>query len=239
MHKDGEARTKGDVESREIKGSTEKAEQTYIYLFIYRTAGLGPRLRTVITHYQQRRRAVITGRRVWCKASRGANEVAQHKTVQTSNGILWRAKVKAVNAPETSAIIRITCLFQVNLKMVMNLKRSACVESLQRNTFGQNVHFVSVKQGHFFCLCLCELLGAPPRRHTSPAWQRFNFTILKTPLFFPWQGFNPDVLPTVFKSQHSHFDVVAQGEICGNILDYQDTSGVPLRPLRSERLMHR
>lgn len=38
MHKDGEARTKGDVESREIKASTEKAEQMekkkYIYLFI-------------------------------------------------------------------------------------------------------------------------------------------------------------------------------------------------------------
>lgn len=124
---------------------------TFIYLFIYRTAGLGLRLRTVITHYQQRRRAVITGRRVWCKASRGADEVAQHKTVQTSNGILWRAKVKAVNAPETSAIIRITCLVQVNLKMMMNLKRSACVESLQRYTLDKM--FISWKCFSPFCFC--------------------------------------------------------------------------------------
>lgn len=91
--------------------------------------------------------------------------------------------------------------------------------------------FVSVKRGHFFL----GLLGAPPRRHVSPAWQCFNFAVVQTPLLLPLQGFNPNVLPTVFESQHSHFDVGAQGEFCDNNMDYSDTFGVLLRPLRSSR----
>lgn len=82
MHKDGEARTKRDVESREIKGSTKKEEQMKKKLFICRTAGLGPGLRTVITHYQQRGRAEITGR--CCDAHPGV-QMKLHKTKQCTS----------------------------------------------------------------------------------------------------------------------------------------------------------
>lgn len=82
MHKDGEARTKRDVESREIKGCTKKEEQMKKKLFIYRTAGLGPGLRTVITHDQQRGRAEITGR--CCDAHPGV-QMKLHKTKQCTS----------------------------------------------------------------------------------------------------------------------------------------------------------
>lgn len=82
MHKDGEARTKRDVESSEIKGCTKTEEQMEKKLFIYRTAGLGPGVRTVITHYQQRGRAEITGR--CCDAHPGV-QMKLHKTKQCTS----------------------------------------------------------------------------------------------------------------------------------------------------------
>lgn len=82
MHIDGEARTKGDMESREIKGFSEKAEEVktkYIYLFIEQQGSVQC-VRTVITHYQQRRRAKITGR--CCEARRPGVLMKLHNTKQ-------------------------------------------------------------------------------------------------------------------------------------------------------------
>lgn len=41
--------------------------------------------------------------RLWGRASRAANEVAQHKPVQKPKGILWKTKVTAVKTPEAHA----------------------------------------------------------------------------------------------------------------------------------------
>lgn len=120
----------------------------------------------------------------------------------------------------------------------MSLKSSACVQdhcraALRTADIFNSKFFVSWKCSssfHFrstrsFFVSVCEHLSVPPRRHVFPAWQRFNFTVLRTPS----QGFNPDALPAVFKSQHSCSEVVAQGDSCDNNMDYQDTYGVNAR----------
>lgn len=129
--------------------------------------------------------------------------------------------------------------FQVNLKRITNLKTVKGVEifiilNLYQDLLKLFFSFLYLSNKVIFVFG-SEHLGAPPRRRVSPAWQRFNFTVLKKPLSFPLQGFNPDALPTVFKSQHSHFDVLALQEIHDNNMDYQDTCSVLLRPLRSGR----
>lgn len=97
--------------------------------------------------------------------------------------------------------------FQVNLKRITNLKTVKGVEifiilNLYQDLLKLFFSFLYLSNKVIFVFG-SEHLGAPPRRRVSPAWQRFNFTVLKMPLSFPLQGFNPDALPTVFKSQHS------------------------------------
>lgn len=195
MHIDGEARTKGGIRGDQRILGPSRINENKVYLFLYGTAVPGPSLRKVITHYQQRRRAEITGHD--CEAGRPGLLMKLHNTnpCKSQREYCGRLKLQQWRLPKhTLIILRMYLSAQLpvgRIIAVLRLVQHRCLKTF----FNFYKYKCRLKNSSFrFCQTKSYFFSSPPCCHVSNL-TAFQLHSRENTFIVPFAGIQPWCAP--------------------------------------------